>query len=256
MKSRFGRCSFLLLVAVAAGLGMAAAAGAPQQSGMGDMGSMAHMGDHMYMTKLRPPNPADQQKAAAILAALRTAIAPYRDYHKALADGFKIFLPNVQQPQYHFTKRQYAAAAQMSFDPSKPTSLLYKKTGADQYTLVGAMYTDRVNATEDELNQRVPLSVARWHQHVNLCQAPPSERANARVGADPKFGMRGSITTKQACDAAGGTFRPHLFGWMVHIYPFETDPKKIWSVEDDDEGHDNMDRSPVSGMNMPDMKMN
>jgi hypothetical protein len=36
---------------------------------------------------------------------------------------------------------------------------------------------------------------------------------------------------------------PHIFGWMVHVYPYEKDPKKIWSTDDDDQGHDNMDHS-------------
>jgi uncharacterized protein involved in copper resistance len=60
----------------------------------------------------------------------------------------------------------------------------------------------------------------------------------------------GSINTKEACDAAGGVFHPHIFGWMVHVYPYETDPKKIWSTDDDDQGHDNMDHSAMPGMKM------
>jgi hypothetical protein len=30
--------------------------------------------------------------------------------------------------------------------------------------------------------------------------------------------------------------------------PVWTDPRKIWSVEDDDQGHDHMDHSAMSGM--------
>jgi hypothetical protein len=37
---------------------------------------------------------------------------------------------------------------------------------------------------------------------------------------------------------------------MVHVYPYETDPDKIWSVDDDDKGHDNMDHSSMPGMKM------
>ena len=37
---------------------------------------------------------------------------------------------------------------------------------------------------------------------------------------------------------------------MVHVYPYETDPKKIWSTDDDDQGHDNMDHSVMPGMKM------
>jgi hypothetical protein len=201
------------------------------------------------MTTLRPAKADDQKKSDAVVAAARQAMAPYQDYHKALADGYEIFLPNVPQPQYHFTKMQDGLDARSHFDPLKPTSLLYKKTADGGYTLVGAMYTDRVDATEEELNERIPLSIARWHQHINFCKAPEGQKAGY-FGPDAKFGLRGSITTKEACDAAGGEFHPHLFGWMVHVYPFETDAKKIWSTNDDDAGHDNMDHSAMPGMKM------
>ncbi|HEY0796501.1 MAG TPA: hypothetical protein VGD64_12030 [Acidisarcina sp.] len=210
---------------------------------------MAHMAGHMYMTTLRPPSPGDQQKAQAIVAAAKNAMAPYTDYHKALADGYQIFLPDVPQPQYHFTKYEYGLQAWSQFDPLKPTSLLYTKTPDGGYKLVGAMYTDRVSAPEEELNERVPLSVARWHQHINFCKAPEGHKAEY-FGPEAKFGLMGSITTKEACEAAGGTFRPHLFGWMVHVYPYETDQKKIWSTDDDDQGHDNMDHAAMPGMKM------
>jgi len=206
---------------------------------------MAHMAGHMYMTALRPVQPGDRQKADAVAAAAKAAMAPYQDYKKALADGYEIFLPNVPQPIYHFTKYEYGREAWKQFDATKPTSLLYKKT-ADGYKLVGAMYTDRVDASEEELNARIPLSVARWHQHINFCKAPDGQKAGY-FGPDAKFGLMGSITTKEACDAAGGEFRPHLFGWMVHVYPNETDPAKVWSV-DDDEGHDSMQHSAMPGM--------
>ncbi len=37
--------------------------------------------------------------------------------------------------------------------------------------------------------------------------------------------------TEQDCDAAGGHFLPQVFGWMVHVYPFEQKPEDVWSVE-------------------------
>jgi len=215
----------------------------------GSMGGMADMDGHMFMTTLKPAKPGDQQKADEIVADAMKAMEPYQDYRKALADGFEIFLPNIPQPQYHFTKAAYGREAWSHFDPLKPTSLLYKKTADGGYKLVGAMYTDRVDASEEELNGRIPLSIARWHQHVNFCKAPQDQKA-AYFGKNAKFGLRGSIATREACDAAGGVFLPHVFGWMVHVYPYETEPAKIWSTSDDDEGHDNMDHSAMPGMKM------
>jgi len=209
---------------------------------------MAPMALHMTMTSLRPIKPGDQQRADAIVAAAKEAMAPYQDYRKALADGYRIFLPNIPQPLYHFTKYENGREAAQHFDPLKPTSLLYTKNADGGYTLIGAMYTDRVTASESELDQRIPLSIARWHQHTNFCKAPAGEWAGY-FGPNAKFGLLGSINTREACDAAGGTFIPHVFGWMVHVYPYEKDPSKVWSVDDHD-GHDNMDHSAMPGMNM------
>jgi hypothetical protein len=209
----------------------------------------AGMMAHMHMTSLRPPQPGDQQKADAIVAAAKQAMAPYQDYRKALVDGFVIFLPNVPQPLYHFTKYEYGLEARTRFDPLKPTSLLYKKTSDGGYKLVGAMYTDRVDAPEDELNQRIPLSIARWHQHTNFCKAPAGKKLEY-FGPHAKFGLLGSISTREACEVEGGEFFPHVLGWMVHVYPYETDPKNVWSTDDDDHGHDNMEHSEMPGMKM------
>lgn len=212
------------------------------------MPGMAHMSGHMYMTSLRPVQPGDKVKADAIVVAAREAMTPYEDYHNALAAGYRIFLPDVPQPLYHFTNAEDGLAARNHFDPSKPTSLLYRKTPDGGYKLIGVMYTDRVNAGEDELNERIPLSIARWHQHTNFCKAPADQKA-AYFGPNAKFGLLGSITTREECEAAGGEFHPHIFGWMVHVYPNESDPAKVWSTDDHD-GHDNMDHDAMPGMKM------
>jgi hypothetical protein len=186
------------------------------------------MGPHMKMTSLRPLQPGDQKKADEIVQAARAAADKYKDYKVALADGYKIFLPNVPQKQYHFTNYENAFAARNYFDPSHPTSLLYEKQG-DGYKLIGVMYTAKKHATEDELNARVPLSVAQWHAHVNLC-LPPKDNKEDVLPHSTQFGLRGSIATKEACDAAGGRFYPQVFGWMVHVYPFEKNAADVWSV--------------------------
>jgi hypothetical protein len=161
----------------------------------------------------------------------------YTDYKVALADGFKIFMPNVPQKQYHFTNYRYGFEASRHFNPDHPTSLLYEKQG-DGYKFLGVMYTAAKYASEDELDSRIPLSIAQWHAHVNLCVAPPEKRGEA-WGPNPQFGLKGSIATQDACDAAGGKFIPQIFGWMVHVYPFEQKAEDVWSVER--QAHEHMD---------------
>jgi hypothetical protein len=184
------------------------------------------MGAHMFMTELRPEDAADEKRAAELVETLRRSIGKYKDYHAALDDGFQIFMPNIPQEHYHFTNYRYALEASFAFNPEHPTSLLYKKT-RDGYELEGAMYTAPKRFTEEQLNERVPLSVARWHRHINLCLPPKGvhiEQANLK-----EFGLRGSIASAEACEQAGGRWIPQIFGWMVHVYPYETEPEKIWA---------------------------
>jgi hypothetical protein len=186
------------------------------------------MGPHMKMTALRRPSPGDQERARKIVDEAREVMSKYQDYHDALADGFKIFLPNVPQQQYHFTNYSYGFEAGLRFNPEHPTSLLYDKT-PDGYKLAGVMYTASAKANEDELNARVPLSVAQWHEHVNFC-FPPKDRESEAWQKNPKFGMAGSISTKENCDQAGGRFVPLIFGWMVHVYPNEKNAADVWAM--------------------------
>ena len=187
------------------------------------------MGPHMKMTALRQAKPQDAVRAGRVVEAARKASERYLDYHAALAEGFRIFHPEIPQKMYHFTNPGYAIEAQFRFNPEHPTSLLYEKHG-DDYKLIGVMYTAPKRFSEDQLDERIPLSVAQWHEHVNVC-APAADRRQEMFAAQPRFGLRGSITTQDACDAAGGRFHPVIFDWMVHLYPFEKDQASIWSVE-------------------------
>ena len=191
------------------------------------MGNMKNMSLHMAFTDLRPANDGDQARAAVLVTDLQHALAKYQDYHVAEADGFKPFHPEFKQQMVHFTKTWNGLKAEFEFQPTEPTSLLYEPTPDGGYKLIGAMYTDRKNASVDQLDQRVPLSVARWHRHINLCF--PAKNTDMKTADWTKFGFKGSIATKQACDAAGGRFFPQVFGWMVHVYPWETNPQLVWA---------------------------
>jgi len=203
--------------------------GDDQQTEHGAMNAMSHMhhhqtGPHMYMTKLRTATPQDWSKADEIVKELRESIEKYKDYHVALTDGFRIFMPNLPQAEYHFTNYYNGYLESFSFDPRRPTSLLYKKTKTG-YDLIGAMYTMPKRVSEEQLDERVPLGVAQWHLHTNLCMPPKEQRGHADLA---KFGLQGSIVTKEACTEASGIFYPVIFGWMVHVYPFEDARETIW----------------------------
>lgn len=205
--------------------------GMPSSNVMGQ--SFEAMANHLCITPLRPKQPGDEERVKALVDTVRASIEKYKDYKKALADGYVIMNPKVDQPQAHFTNDANSRLADLMFDPTKPTSLLYRKTPMQRYKLEGVMFTDNVSVTEDQLNQRVPLSIARWHEHTNFCAAP-ADKVKDYHGDHPKFGMFGSIHTKEACDAEGGQFFPVIFSWMIHVFPYEANMKDVFSMNDDE----------------------
>jgi hypothetical protein len=139
----------------------------------------------------------------------------------AVNKGYRPFLPGEAHPYYHFTKKLNRFKAPLEFDWSQPTTLLYRKGDRD-FELIGAMYTMSKDAGERELDAIVPLSVARWHAHVNVCIPPKGVTDWAR------FGLRGLIKTEAECKKADGWFLPQLFGWMLTVFPFEETPERVW----------------------------
>jgi hypothetical protein len=204
---------------------------AEAMAGMAGDWKMAAMAKHMAYSGTRPLTVEDSVRAARVINELRQAIAKYEDVKVAEADGYKMFAPEIKnQPQYHFTKGWNAVRNQFGFDPARPTSLLYKKRSDGRFQLIGAMYTASKRTSEEDLNERVPLSVAHWHRHINWCVPPRGQKDQwyeTRNGR-PIFGPLG-VATEQECKDGGGRFIPQAFGWMVHANTFAgNDLKSIW----------------------------
>jgi hypothetical protein len=192
---------------------------------------------HMEMSPTRAIEPGDSARAAAVARQLRTALMKYRDTSAAVADGYRMFLPQVKvQRIYHFTNNWRAVQEGFRFDPTRPTSILYRRAADGTLELVGAMYTAPKRFAPDKLDERVPLSIARWHKHVDWCVPRRGEarRWLEQENGSPVFGPESPIATKEACDRAGGVFHPVLFGWMLHANVFAgDDASTIWG---DDHG--------------------
>jgi hypothetical protein len=189
---------------------------------------------HLRLSPTRPATAADSARAAQLVVTMRTALARYGDVRAAEADGYRRFLPGVKQPVYHYTNWMHGLQAAVDFDPARPTSLLYREETNGRLALVGAMYTAPARLSDDALDARIPLGVARWHLHVNWCLPPRGEERRwreEREGA-PVFGPKSPVATAEACRAVGGRFLPRIFGWMVHVNAFGSDdPAVIWGRE-------------------------
>jgi len=192
-------------------------------------------GMHMEMTPSRLMTRADSIRAAEIVRELRSSIAKYRDVRLALKDGYKQFAPGLKgQKVLHFTNYRSAFRSAFSFNRGRPTSLLYRPVEGGQPVLIGAMYTAPKRATLEDLDKRVPLSIAKWHKHINFCVPTRREKARWKEVQNglPVFGPLGPIATEEECDKVGGRFYPQVFGWMIHANVFASDdPAVIWEHE-------------------------
>ncbi len=91
------------------------------------------------------------------------------------------------QDIYHFANVQSFVEAQTTFDLAHPSALLYAKSG-DGYKFAGVMYSAPADASEGQLNARIPLSVAPWHLHVNFC-LPAGDAGQTLFDANSLFGL-------------------------------------------------------------------
>jgi hypothetical protein len=190
-------------------------------------------GKHLRLTPHWVEQPGDRDRADSLVRVARAALAKYTDVGVAEQDGYRMFAPKVKRQRvYHYSNHLNALKARWVFDAAKPSALLYQPQLGGGVRLIGAMYTAPPNTSLEELNERIPLSIAQWHQHTSLCLPPGADRHGGSGDMsptirDPRFGARGTITTEAECNTAGGKFKKRMLGWMVHVNMFEGDDQ-VW----------------------------
>jgi hypothetical protein len=164
---------------------------------------------HMAFTPSRPGTAADTARALDVVGRLRAAIEPYQTLEAAEAAGYR----SRKEPEMvkgarllHVGKRMGHRSEAKSFDPASPQALLYRRDRDGQFHLAGAMYVAPPSATLEDLDSMIPLSVAHWHRHLNICIA----------GNRKSFRRIPEATTAEACQEAGGRFRAES-RYMVHV---------------------------------------
>jgi len=199
-RSRTRPGSFCLAVVALFG---AATALSAQESGP----PMAAM--HMTFTPTRAGTAADTARALEVVEQLRAAIAPYQTLDAAEAGGYRAR----KDPEMvrgarllHVGKRTGRRGQDQPFEPSAPQALLYRRGADGQLRLAGAMYVAPLSATLDDLDAMIPLSLAHWHRHLNICVS----------GTQTSLRRIPKATTAEACEAAGGRFRAES-RYMVHV---------------------------------------
>jgi len=206
---------------------------APAMGGMSGMpmGGDMSMGPHMTLTALRPPQDGDRQRADAIRRDAARDADQIRGLSSRRSRRFQALL--AEHPaaalSFHELGQWFGGPRAIRSHASYVAAVRERRAAAINSS--APCTPPRAMRTPDQLNARIPLSIAHWHQHVNMCWGPAGTPASDYFGPNARFGLQGSIATPSACDSAGGRFQPVLFNWMVHVYPFETDQAKIWQVD-------------------------
>jgi len=118
------------------------------------------MGPHMKMTALRAPQPGDADRAQKVAETARAVMEKYKTTTSRSTTVSKYSSQGPAKAVSLYKLQPTGSEAASRFNPEHPTSLLYEKDG-DGYRLVGVMYTAPRTFTEDDLNRRIPLSVAQ-----------------------------------------------------------------------------------------------
>lgn len=179
----------------------------------GTDGSMAHHGEHnlhMRLTPVRSPNAEDQEKADELAHAIKAGIAQYADIPVAEADGYRPFPPDPSGLRIvHYVNLQRSWQESFQINPAEPGSLLYERQPNGSLRLIGAMLSAPAEASKSELDERVSLSVTRWHLHTNICVPKPiwdREQWAIENQGKPRFGPESAISSASDCGAVGGDF--------------------------------------------------
>lgn len=233
---------FVIALWLPSALAQSSDSGASVMNGTnGAMTSHGEQDPHMRMTPMRAPTDDELARADSLAQEVKAAIAQYADISAAEADGYGPFPPDPSDLHIvHYVSLGRSWQENWRLDPQKPGSLLYERQPDGSLKLLGAMFTAPAEATEAELNERVPLSVTRWHLHTNICVPDPvwdADQWALEQDGLPVFGPESPIATEAACEAVDGDFRPTVFGWMVHANVFAENPADVWNPMYGHEGH-------------------
>jgi hypothetical protein len=155
-----------------------------------------------------PPTEAQQRAAAALAVATRAATVRYRDYHAALADGYRPSTP-LAGLQVHFEKKANQADGRV-VDPLAPEMLVYA-ADAGRIALLGVVYQ---MPRAGEPGPAVGGSSTRWHAH-NICVTllPPGFGPVSPYGSCPFASFAVTIAEMihvWTVEPPGGPYAEHL----------------------------------------------
>ena len=161
---------------------------------------------------------AQSDAANALYRETKAAIAPYEDWHRAWAAGYRPGGPD-RQPATHWMNQRYVDAGYV-MDPQHPQGLVYANSKHGP-VLLGAMF-EMKKIGQFGPDPGGPLTA--WHQHENICFTP--------------FGFEFSLLTPTATCPIGAisiSVPPMLHVWIVDNpsgpFAIDIDPEVVKAID-------------------------
>lgn len=202
----------------------------------GTNGGMSPQGiddPHLTLTPITQTQPGDLESCDRLIATLKHSLAKFEQTTEAEKAGYWKFPPNSDDLNIvHYVNPWLSHLENWRIDPTLPGSILYQRQPNEKLKLIGAMFNAPVDSTIEELNKRIPTSVARWHLHTNICLPEPiwdEGQWQRKKEGYPVFGPFSPIATQTECEKVGGKFKETVLGWMVHVYAFTENSQDIFN---------------------------
>ena len=170
-------------------------------------GDITHLDSdgHMHMECTAPVTAGQQAAADKLVGDTQGATVKYRDFNKALADGYTPITPPNSQ-MVHYGNLAYMTDGNL-LDPSHVESLMYAFDAQRTPYFIGSMY---LNDTPTVTPPEIGGCLTQWHDHTNLCLAPGK-------------GMVGVAKADGTCPAGSSNDQTSQ---MIHVWsiPLPTGP--------------------------------
>jgi hypothetical protein len=119
----------------------------------------------LFSKPLAPQSQQHELVASDPAVATRQALSKYRDIDVAIADGYRFPIGAAAQSRVHLTNHWHAFKSAFGFDPEHPTCLVYEKANDGGYVLRGATFTAPARFAPEQLEARIPSTIAKWRKH-------------------------------------------------------------------------------------------
>ncbi len=177
---------------------------------------------------------ATRKEPAKVVAAVKASIREIQDYKNAIADGYLRGNPEVKQTWLPLQQWSLRTRGRPALRPhrNQPRCSTLRPPTPGGFKPKGVMLPPSSNATESELNDRIPLSMAHWRISTSISVVRMPAKVKGVFRRSPEV-RHVRVNDSQQGKRVRRRMEPGYFRtsstWMIHVFPYEDDAWRISS---------------------------